>query len=307
MNRIEYVNKNNFFRWFDATLDPQPERPIIENGYMYDPFRQSMPVLIPNENYAFYLNFTTNPLTAPADVNVKYKVRLIDANDEFVSDSLGQVSKLILSTIGANYPYHLYCKYFNIGNLGITGVYRLAIVDFATADIIYYISNCVMLQGVEVKEFTNYFQFRQNVNLDNFYYELLPVPLILEPYYQRVRLVINKIGFEFDQDIKQYRRANDRSLRNYRYDTDKIYKLESHWFSEDDHDAAVTMYEHRELYANTIGILQKGDYKATAKTNLNICKAECEVILTGVNYSYVGSFQDDPDFNNDFNDDFNTN
>jgi hypothetical protein len=305
MNRIQYVNKNNFLRWRDPSIDPEPVRAIIENGYLYDKFRQSMPIYTTGEYYSFYLNFDVNPLTKPEDVNERFKLRLIDSKDEFVSDSLGDVKKLILSTVGAEYPYHLYCKYFTVTGLDFTGTYRLAICDYDAPDTVYYVSNCVMLQEEEVKEFTNYFQFRNDVNFDNFYYELLPVPVLLEAFYQRFRIVVNKIEYQYDEDIKQYRRASDRTLRNYRYDVDKIIKIESHWFSEDDHDAMVVMLQHREVYINTLGVLQKSDYKVTPKTAINISKAECDIVQTGITYSYLLDIEDDPDFNNDFNDDFN--
>ena len=304
MNRIQYENKNNFLRWFNPNLGPQPERPLIEMGYLYDPFRQSMPVYVKGEQYSFYINFDTNPLTRPEDVGEKYKLRIINAKDE-LQETIGQVGKLVLSTTGIEYPYHLYCKYFDMSTITYTGVYRFAICLYDTPDVITYISNCIMIAGDDVKDFTNYMQFRNDYNLLNFYYELLPVPLVLEPFYQRFRLVLNKIKFSFDSEIKQYRRASDRSLRNYNYDIDKIIKLETHWFSEDDHDAAVTMLQHRELYANTIEILQKSDYNVDSKANLNISKGEVDVIRTGVIYSFTDPISEDPDFNDDFNNDFN--
>lgn len=268
--KYKTITPNNILRWYESdpgigigisTLNP------VEYG------THSVPVFISNEPYNLYLNFEKDfgILDATQFVLV---VEDMFGNDQFIFPF--SVNKYKVNGIYQLYLYFKTLKYYGIG--------RFKLID-GNGTVWFKSQTCLF--GDQFVNNTNYFEFSNDRDLGSFYYSTIET-LYGAKLYQRVRLIIANEGLDIDQEIKQYRNASNRNLRNVNFDTDLIYKLKGYVMAEDDCIAlSLSFSPCKEIYVNGIGMTTKSTNKISKKENTEGYTIEMNLYLNGTKSDFV--------------------
>lgn len=216
---------------------------MIKNSYIKDKGNSFEPIYVPNEIYSFYINFD-EPISDPSFNN--FSLNLMDG-DDIVSPNLGVLKKDIVFSI----TYNIWCEF--IFPFVKNGCYRFAIIDDVTG-IIKVKSNCIHVEKDFFQVNTALLHYKHKRNIFGFNYENIP------DFYNRFRLPLNKIEYQFDVDKSQYRNVSDKKLRNLYSYRDKFVKIESYYFDEPAHDAMSAVYEQSDIIIDGTRYLPKDAY-----------------------------------------------
>ena len=219
----------------------------MENLYAFTRNYPSCPVYAPGERYAFYANFD-QPISDPAFAN--FRLDIYKGNTPVLTN-IGTLQQDMVT----GFTYNIY-SIFDFPEL-TNGYYQFVIFD-AVANVIKATSNFILVEN-DPAFYNNapMVMYRNESNIYGFNYELLT------DFFNIFRLSLIKIDAQYDLQKTQYRNTSDKRLRNIKSYRFKYRKIESYYFTEDDHDAASVMYEHDGIYIDGVKYETKDAYQVT--------------------------------------------
>lgn len=219
------------------------------------------PVYKSGEIYSFYINFD-EPITDPDFDNFKLGVYTCDGDR--VNDD---VAVLVKSPVN-DFAYNILCI-FAMPTLA-NGRYRFGIYN--SSDEIKCTSNLVLVEN-EFYDRTSIIEWSNRYNCYNYYYENHP------NFKNKFRVLLIEIDDQFESDMKQYRAASNRKLRNVRAYLDRTVKLQTFNFDKDAHEAMAVICQHDTITINDV------DY--IAKTGYNIDTDKANPVFSGTAELYL--------------------
>lgn len=251
---------------------------MVPNAYIKDEGQVFEPIYVPSEIYSFYMNFD-KPITDPDFANFRLN---LTRDGVLVSPNLGTLKKDMVTA----YSYNIYCEF--VFPQVLDGCYKFVIQDIVT-DEIKCTSNCITVEAAAFNFNSAILHYRHKRNLFNFQYSNLP------DFYNKFRLPLNKIDYQYEVERKQYRNISDKKLRNLYSYRDKYIKVESYYFDEQAHDAMSAVWEHNDITIDGTRYLAKDEYQVDVDQQRALAKGsitayEQELVFTPVEpdlYIYV--------------------
>lgn len=277
--RYKTVTPNNFVRWYYSEPSEVTDKmePKINTLNPAKPYLNSMPVFISGEDYSLYLNLDKDYGLTANSINFNLWVNNMNGDMELAAFPF--TFEPVLTPTGY---YQLIVKFKMLGNY--SGLGQLVIAD---EDGMRWFVSDPCLFGDSLMKRTNFIKFTNDRNLGNFYYKTIK-DNTGKKVYQSMRLFLVKKEIDINQDIKQYRNATDRTLRNVHFDTDKIYVLKIATVKEEDIDAiAFTLVPSSEIYINGFGLKAKTAPKISDKNLNQLYDVEFNVYKTDVDDNYL--------------------
>jgi hypothetical protein len=237
---------------------------MLAEAYIKDKGRCVGPVFVPGEEYKFYINFD-EPISDPSFAN--FRLDLMNERDQLTQAAVGTLTKDVID------PDHY--------NLIVTVNLPLTIRDgnfyFAIWDTVAAVqkarSSMILVANDHFQESTMYVAFRNKFDLNGIKYEQNP------GFWNKLRLPLIQIDYQFEGERKQYRNVSNGKLRSIKNYVDEVATIESYWFSREMHRAASAMYDHDTIFMNNVSVTPKTAYQRENNQQSMISKGNIQVIL----------------------------
>lgn len=240
---LKNIAKGNFLGWHKSDEVANTINRIVD----LNDLTKSLPILITNEEYSFYLNFDKD---YELGINTNKKLVLLSCELTEIED----IDNCIIDLIGS---YQLFVTFLK--STVHRGAYRLGLKDTVSNQLLIY-SDILLLDDSLVNN-SNYFIYKGAYDT-----ELMKWSLIGDKYI-KVRVLLTKGEIDYDQDIKQYRDVTTKSLRNITFYSDKFVQLKMYNVSEDFMDSIVELIQCYTFLVSGYKGTVKGAMKTTKQNN----------------------------------------
>lgn len=280
------VNNYNFISWFSVVGKINFASIVCANIFWDLPkiFRlnkipkKHYPVVTNDEQFSFYINFTQN-YNNPNFASLRLD---LISNYGVVQQNVGTLQR-VFQDDGTNYYI-----YASVTLSGITpGIYRLAITDTSTVapfDVRFITQEIQVMFIDDAPALTARFRFRASVDIYKYLYTKIPT------FFQEIRLIINVDDEDTDGDIDQYRAVSSGKLRNYAFDLDLFYTIETYYWDDLAHRAAFVFQVHDIILLNDKTYIIKSMYKVKWQSHMNVNKGT--LVLFEQDFSTINRFGD---------------
>jgi hypothetical protein len=252
------VNQNNFLIWDDGTgetgLGP------LAYAYWQDRDRCTTAIVaVPGETMSFYLNAEEGLALGTFG---SLKLELVNSvSGVVVNNNVAPLSQHIIE--GAN--YNVYASF--VFPAAVKGLYHFEITGGTNT----LTSNHFTVRNTDYVNQTIYARFRH----DRYFYGL---PYAFDDtFYQRFRLNASLVDEQPETDREVYKEQTTGKRRVFKTDMDWIEKIETYYFSPDDHKAAAVLFEHDEIRLNDEDYVTKATYRINTERRSKISKGEVEL------------------------------
>lgn len=222
------INSENFLRWDDGTGRNPKELPL---AYIRDRCQfEFMPIIVPGENIAFYINtqYGVNYGAAPSLRLLKY------------GNVVWTGSPLQKDIIDVDH-YNLYAD-FAIPSL-TDGIYEFQVLNNGGSVVLT--SNKVYCMNEDYEEISSYVEF---TNEQTLYYVRYPE---LVNFYQKFRLrITDAAGPQFEPNNSAYQSETTGRYRDLVSNLQKFYTFDCYYFDKDAIEATACFLNHRTRIIN---------------------------------------------------------
>lgn len=222
------INGQNFLRWDDGTGRNPSDLP---QAYIRDRCQnESMPIIVPGENIAFYIN-TQNGL----NYGLSPTLRLLKYGSVVWTGSPLQKDQIDVS------HYNLYAD-FPIPSLS-NGIYEFQVLNSGGAPVLT--SNKVYCMNEDYENISSYVEFTNDQTL---YFVRYPE---LGNFYQKFRLrITDGSGPQFEPNNESYHSETSGRYRDLVSNLQKFYTFDCYYFDKDAIDATACFLNHRTRIIN---------------------------------------------------------
>ncbi len=222
------INGQNYLRWDDGTGQSTTDLP---QAYIRDRCQFiSMPIIVPGENIAFYINTRFG-----VDYGVAPSLRILKYGVPVWSGSPLQKDQIDVS------HYNIYTD-FAIPTLS-DGIYVFQVLNNGGAPVLT--SNEVYCMNADYENVSSYVEFTNDQNLYNVRYAELT------NFYQKFRLrITDGSGPIFEPNTESYRSETSGRYRDLLSNVQKSYTFDCYYFDKDALEATACFLAHRTRIIN---------------------------------------------------------
>lgn len=250
------INAQNFLRWDDGTGASVTELP---QAYIQDRCQNDfMPILVPGEYLAFYINtrYGVDYGSAPTLRLIKY------GNDVSWTDSVLQKDMIDIT------QYNIYAD-FQIPVLS-DGIYQFQVLNDSSAVVLT--SNKVQVMNDEYQNISSYLEFTNDQNLYNVRYASL------SNFYQKFRLrITDGSGPQFEPNTESYRSETSGRYRDLLSNVQKFYTFDCYYVDKDAIEAIACFLAHRTRLINEMEYSFKEGVTNQPITTKKVVKAQFQM------------------------------
>jgi hypothetical protein len=228
---MRLINKNNFLLWYSSATEAA-DISDLPNGYIQDRSRCNyQPLLIAGEAMRFYINALDGLSDIITVDTATLKLKLYNSRTGIVTNA--NVSPLQVDEFGTTFT--LYSEVVIDGSIP-PGDYYFTIEDNATT---YLTSSLIKVvsAGSDYRNYTARCTFIHDRYFYGFNYQNVTT------FEQQFRLHFNKIDLQEETDIDVYNEVTTGKQRTFNAFMKLPVKLESYYFDEEAHRAAIVMFD----------------------------------------------------------------
>lgn len=238
----------------------------LSTGYIRETARCGyFPIVIPYEPLRFYIN-TDEGISIP--VPNTNTLDLINAQTGSVT--VANVASLYVHQFSTSPIRRTHYAEVILPSTVNPGVYYFMIKNGST-EIARSSSIRVDVPGSDISKGTSLVTFRHDRYFYGLNYHELP------NFYQQYRIHLNEIEDQIETDKEIYTEQTTGKQRTFKAEIKRVKKVETYYFDREAHEAAETMFEHKELYINGLQYYSKGAYKRNTNLTSKISKGEIEL------------------------------
>lgn len=267
---MSLVNRYNFLRWDDG-LTPTSVEADLPNGYVRNPSNcDYKPLFISSEAMRFFIN-TTNGLSFIPLSSDTHKLRLMKANGTLQNADIAPLQTFaFVNSVGDD--VNTYYAEVVIDGTVPAGDYYYDIKDIST---IRLTSNkfTVLPSSVDYKTYSVLAKFRHGRYFYGVQYQ------DLAGFYQQFRVHLNQIDLQFEGDKEIYNEVTTGKQRTFNNYMKELRKVESYFFDNLAHEAAVVMFDSDEVYLNLKRYTPKAAYKVNTAITNKLSKGEVDLYV----------------------------
>jgi hypothetical protein len=262
---MRLINKNNFLLWYSSATEAA-DISDLPNGYIQDRSRCNyQPLLIAGEAMRFYINALDGLSDIITVDTATLKLKLYNSRTGIVTNA--NVSPLQVDEFGTTFT--LYSEVVIDGSIP-PGDYYFTIEDNATT---YLTSSLIKVvsAGSDYRNYTARCTFIHDRYFYGFNYQNVTT------FEQQFRLHFNKIDLQEETDIDVYNEVTTGKQRTFNAFMKLPVKLESYYFDEEAHRAAIVMFGHSSIFINGKQYVKKSPYKINTNPTQKTVKGEIEL------------------------------
>lgn len=263
---MKLITRNNFLNWYSNEVQAA-DISDIPNGYIKDNNRCNYaPLLVQGEAMRFYINTTDGLDSIFSGVDLStVKLNLVNARTGAISKS--NVSPLQEDDFNDTFTF--YSEVVIDGTVPAGDYYFTIATDSTT-----YLTSTKIKVVALASDYRNY-TARCTFSHDRYFYGVNYQNIT--SFTQQFRLHINKIDLQEETDVSVYNEVTTGKQRTFNAYMKLPIKLETYYFDEEAHRAAIVMFGHSSIFINGKEYVKKSPYKINTDQTQKTNKGEIEM------------------------------